>query len=258
MLLIWSLTLLFALLPWWRQRAVCCSSHCTIKRLVLVRKEARKADRPSLTVTVQDSLDALLAESLSHGYRIADAVTHAVQWLRLDAALGEKANRLRLLWSLRLLVVLLIAGGVRSAFSEETEAAVIGISGADWILTAVGCGVLVCGSMMFYRLVPLLEQTQDGVVKGLVIWLRHRINAENGHLSATIPEILHLEDEEVRSGISLQSDKIDALDTLWRSRISLVERACESALELMPVFEFITFGIFLLTTLSVPLAQKIF
>lgn len=258
MLIFVAVPLAFAGFFWWRQRAFARYYGMMIRQLTATRRGVRSADPAALPIDGREAVGRLLRESIARGHSLSAALAQCIQWLRTDVVQGQKANRLRLLWMMRMLVVVSFVIAARILFCGRPSGVINGVSPVDATLLLVASTLLLAGSWLFFRLVPVLEVSTDGAISGLHDWLRHRINADNACSGASIPALYAIEEEEFRTGVSMREEKIEVLNDMWRARISKVEAGSETAGELMPVAEFFVFGVFLVSATCVPLLADLF
>ena len=157
------------------------------------------------------------------------------------------------MWTFRLLAVMAVSLAVRWYLLDSTYSAVFGISPSDRYLIAISGMAALIGTILFFRSVPKVDIHGGYEVKGLSTWLKDRIFVESGfQITSATEKILQFEDSEMNTGLGLTTEKIDALDDLWRNRIDAIEKQVETASEVMPFLELVFFGLFILCFLLEP------
>jgi hypothetical protein len=200
-----------------------------------------------------DGIVSVISESVDLGLSCSAGLTQSAIWLRLFKIQSLKAHKLICIWIFRLLAVMGISLVVRWYLLDSTYYAVFGISTSDrYLIFFSGLAALI-GTVMFFKLVPRVGLFGGYEVDGLSTWLRDRIFVESGlSVTSSTEKILNFEASEMRSGVGLASEKIEALDDVWRARIDAIEKQVERASEVMPFLELVFFGLFILCFLLEP------
>ena len=195
----------------------------------------------------------VVSESVDMGLSCSAGLTQSAVWLRLFKIQSLKAHKLISIWTMRLLAVMGISLIVRWYLVDNATAAYFGLTSSDRVLMVFSGLAALGGTVVFFKLVPSVSIVGGNEVDGLSAWLKDRIYIESGiQTTSDSKAILKFEASELSTGVGLASEKLDALDEIWRTRIDTVEKEAETASEVMPFLELVFFGLFIVCILLEP------
>lgn len=254
MLLVVLIPLFFAMNDWSRRRLVC--NRCT--RMLNDLAEARHLARASVALPTPGAAGGIFAIAYlttEQGLAIGSSFSQAAVWMRIVLGQAQKLGKLSAVWFFRLAALVLLVLIVRLYLVGDLLLVFTGMNWIDRLLIATGSGFLGLCSCLFLRLVPEIPFDADGILSEMAAWLRSRIAAENGEFAEGLIGIQDFGADELRSGLSRYEDKSDQLNGFWQTRLHRWETAGERALDLMPLAEFVGFGIFVLGLIGGPVLE---